>query len=106
MQRELQKLVEAREAGKIHELPEFIQEWISWGRRDGKLEGFHDGKLEGFHDGKLEALRENILRGARRRGIALTAEQQTRIQDCSDRKQLDRWFDNLFDGTTGEDVFR
>ena len=110
MQSILQQLVVARETGKVDELPEFMQELISLGFHDGEVKGFQDGEVTGFLKGEVKgevkAVRENILRGVQRRGLALTAEQDTLIRGCSERTLLDRWFDNMFDAKTADDVFR
>ena len=71
--------------------------------------GFHDGEAKGFHDGELKgelkARRANVLRGAKRRGLVLTEEQQQRILACDDHAMLERWFDNVFDAKTEDELF-
>ena len=63
--------------------------------------GFHDGELKG----ELKARRANLLRGAKRRGLVLTEEQQQRILACDDHAMLERWFDNVFDAKTADELF-
>ncbi|MBK9261318.1 MAG: hypothetical protein IPM54_16130 [Polyangiaceae bacterium] len=114
MQRALEALVVQKRTREEIKFPPFIQVLIDKALHDGELKGFHDGELKGFHDGELEgevkgqvkAVREKILRGAQRRGLALSAEQEALIRGCDDRALLDRWFDNVFDAQTAADLFR
>jgi hypothetical protein len=122
MQRALEALVVQKQTRGEIKFPPFIQVLIEKGFHDGELKGFHDGELKGFHDGELKgfhdgelkglhdgevkAVRDKILRGAQRRGLALSADQEALIRGCEDRALLDRWFDNVFDAQTAADVFR
>jgi len=64
--------------------------------------GFRDGEVKG----EVKAVREKILRLAQRRGLLLSDEQQARIQTCDNLVTLDRWFDNVVDAKTADDLFR
>jgi predicted transposase/invertase (TIGR01784 family) len=59
-----------------------------------------EGKTEGKIEGKVDAL----LRLLTRAGIALTEEDRTRIQACTDTATLDRWLDNVIGATTVTEV--
>jgi hypothetical protein len=58
----------------------------------GKVEGKVEGKAEGEAKGKADAL----LLFLRRRGLAITEEQQRKIVTCTDLATLDRWLDRAF----------
>ena len=76
------------------------------GFQDGEIKGFRDGEVKGEVKGKIDTLREKILRGAQRRGLVVSDEQQAHIHACNDLVTLDRWFDNVFDAKTADDLFR
>ncbi len=59
-----------------------------------------EGKLEG----KLEARYETLLRLLGRAGIALTGDEQARIDACKDAATLDRWIDNVLGAKTAAEV--
>ena len=67
--------------------------------------GFHDGEAKGELKGELKARRADVLRGVKRRGLVLTEEQQQRILACDDHAMLERWFDNVFDAKTADELF-
>jgi hypothetical protein len=62
------------------------------GKAEGKAEGEAEGKAEGEAKGKAEAL----LMFLKRRGMAITNDQQRRILACTDLATLDRWLDRAF----------
>ena len=59
-----------------------------------------EGVEEGETRGKIDALLRLLVRA----GIALTEEDRTRIQACTDTATLDRWIDNVFGAKTPADV--
>lgn len=67
---------------------------------------FRDGEAKGEAKGEVKAVREKILRLAQRRGLVLSDEQNERVRVCEDRQTLDRWFDNVLDATSTDDIFR
>ncbi len=71
-------------------------------REAGFRDGFHDGEVKG----EVKKLRDVLLRGALRRGLVLTEAQHARIRACDDRATLDRWFDNVFDAKSADELFR
>jgi alpha-amylase/alpha-mannosidase (GH57 family) len=71
---------------------------------DGKAEGKVEGKVEGNLEGEIKARRHTLLRLLVRAGIALTDEDRTRIQGCTDTVILDRWLDNVIGTKTVTDV--
>lgn len=118
----LEALLMQRQTRREVKFPPFIEglieEGVLRGFHDGERKGFHDGERKGFHDGEqkgfhdgeqkgeVKMLRHDIFRVLQRRGLTLTAEQDARIRTCEDRALLDRWFDNVIDATSGDDVFR
>ena len=62
------------------------------GEAKGKAEGEAKGKAEGEAKGKAEAL----LMFVKRRGLAMTSDQQHCIITCTDLATLDRWLDRAF----------
>jgi hypothetical protein len=58
------------------------------------------GKAEGEAKGKAEAL----LLFLRRRGLAMTSDQQHRILTCADLAILDRWWDRAFSVASVDDL--
>ena len=63
-----------------------------------------EGKLEGKLEGNLEARYKTLLRLLGRAGIALTDDEQARIETCKDEATLDRWIDNVLGAKTAADV--
>jgi hypothetical protein len=59
-----------------------------------------EGKLEG----EIRARRDTLKRQLVRAGIALTDEDRTRIQTCTDTTILDRWLDNVIGAKTVTDL--
>ena len=84
---------------------DLVRIFRSAGFHDGEAKGFHDGEAKGELKGELKARRANLLRGAKRRGLVLTEEQQQRILACDDHAMLERWFDNVFDAKTADELF-
>lgn len=104
MREALEKLAmeqRANPSNDDNDLPPFLRQFVDRGKLEGKLEGKAEGKLEG----ELKGKRETLLHLLSRSGIAPTAEQQRRIEECTDTATLDRWIDNLFSRKTGADVF-
>lgn len=62
--------------------------------------GKAEGKVEGEAKGKAEA----VLMLLRRRGLAMTSEQQHRILTCTDLAVLDRWLDRAFPVASVDDI--
>jgi hypothetical protein len=63
-----------------------------------------DGKAEGKLEGKLEASRATLLRLLGRTGIALTGNEQARVEACPDAATLERWIDNVLGAKAATDV--
>jgi hypothetical protein len=62
----------------------------------GKVEGETEGEAKGEAKGKADAL----LMILRRRGLAVTEEEQQQIATCTDLATLDRWLDRAFSVTS------
>ena len=84
------------------DMPQLAKQIMAIGFRDGEVKGFRDGEVKG----EVKARRKDLLRAVVKRGIVLTDEQKGRIQECSDDALLDRWFDNVFDAKTADELFR
>lgn len=56
-------------------------------------------------EGKLEGKRASLRRLLGRVGLELSADDQARINACSDEATLDRWFDNALGATSASAVF-
>ncbi len=74
---------------------------LSFARREGRREGEEAGEIRG----KLVAKRETILRLCGRAGVALTEDDRTRIEACTDAAILDSWIDNVLGARTAAEVF-
>lgn len=90
MREALEKLImEQRNLMSDDDLPPFLRQFVDRGMVEGKLEGKRD---------TLRHLLGHL-------GVAPTAEQGRRIEECKDIAVLQRWIDNLFGGKTGADLF-
>jgi predicted transposase/invertase (TIGR01784 family) len=67
-------------------------------------EGREEGHKSGLVEGKLEGKREMLLRLLTRAGIALSDDDRSRIQACTDAARLDRWVENVLGAETITDV--
>jgi hypothetical protein len=63
------------------------------------------GKQEGREEGGLEAGRKHVRAVLAKRRIALSPEDEKRIETCSDVATLDRWHDRALDARAIADVF-
>jgi hypothetical protein len=87
-------------ARKVMEMEPQIEQFFSEahrrsydrGRAEGEAKGEAKGKAEGEAKGKAEAL----LLVLRRRGLAITNDQQHHLIACTDLATLDRWLDRAF----------
>ena len=79
-------------------------QWIPRSRDssgDAHRQSFDRGKAEGEAKGEAKAL----LVILRRRGVAVTSDQQHRILTCTDVATLDRWLDRAFSVASAEELF-
>ena len=70
----------------------------------GHKSGLEEGHKSGLEEGKLEGKRDILLRLLARAGIALTEEDRSSIQGCTDVAKLDRWVENVLGAKTMSDV--
>jgi hypothetical protein len=77
-----------------------IEKFFSEAHRRSYDRGKAEGKAEGEAKGKAEAL----LLFLRRRGLAMTSDQQHRILTCADLAILDRWWDRAFSVASVDDL--
>jgi len=74
------------------------------GEAKGKAEGEAKGKAEGEAKGKAEGEAKALLMFLRRRGLAVTDDQQQQIVGCADLPTLDRWLERAFSVTSVEEL--
>jgi hypothetical protein len=101
MQRALMGLVMENGTENEQELPPDVQYWMEC----DAAKSFRAGEIKGEANGEIKAVRESIFRLAECRGLLLSDEQQAQLRACNDRVTLDRWFDNVFDATSADDLF-
>jgi hypothetical protein len=77
-----------------------IVKFFSDAQRRSYDQGEAKGKAEGEAKGKAEGKAEALLMFLRRRGLAVTEEQQQQIATCTDLATLDRWLDRAFSVTS------
>ncbi|WP_437672997.1 hypothetical protein [Sorangium sp. So ce131] len=108
MRRALEALVMERQIEGEATFPSFMQKLIDRGKlegiREGELKGIREGKLEGIREGELKGKRDTLLRLLARAGIALTEDENERIQACTDIATLDHWIDNVLSAKTAAEV--
>ena len=98
MREALEKLImEQRNLMSDDDLPPFLRQFVDRGIVEGERKGLLEGKLEGKRDTLLHLLGHL--------GVAPSAEQGRRIEECKDIAILQRWIDNLVSGKTGADLF-
>jgi hypothetical protein len=79
-------------ARKVMEMEPQIEKFFSEAHR----RSYDRGKAEGEAKGKAEGKAEALLLVLRRRGLAITNDQQHHIIACTDLATLDRWLDRAF----------
>jgi hypothetical protein len=81
-----------------------IPESLKWEMTEYERRGawFQNGLREGREEGELAGKRDVLLRMIQKRGLALTDEQRSTIEACSDEAKLDRWIDRIFDAPTSQ----
>jgi hypothetical protein len=91
-----QGLREGVEKGRREGVEEGRREGVEKGRREGvekgRREGVEEGLREGLREGRVEMARENLLELLALRGLALSADERTRIQTEPDVDRLKLWF--------------
>ncbi|WP_394827486.1 Rpn family recombination-promoting nuclease/putative transposase [Pendulispora albinea] len=73
---------------------------LSLARREGREEGHKEGHKEGHTEGQLIQARTTLRRVLRARGLAISAEDEARIDACSDLATLDQWLDRSLTADT------
>jgi predicted transposase/invertase (TIGR01784 family) len=77
---------------------------LAEGHKSGLAEGHKSGLTEGHKSGLVEGKRATLLRLLARAGIALTEDDRSRIQACSDADTLERWVENVLGAKTASEV--
>jgi hypothetical protein len=72
---------------------------------DAQRQSFDRGKAEGEAEGEAKGEAKALLVILRRRGVAVTSDQQHRILACTDVATLDRWLDRAFSVASAEELF-
>jgi hypothetical protein len=70
----------------------------------GKAEGKAEGKIEGEAEGEAKGKAEALLMFLKRRGLAITDDQEHRIVTCTDLAIIDRWLDRAFSVASVEEL--
>jgi len=66
---------------------------------------FSDAHRQSFDRGKAEGEAKALLVILRRRGVAVTSDQQHRILGCTDEATLDGWLDRAFSVASADELF-
>ncbi len=75
------------------------------GRAEGLAEGREVGREEGRAEGRLTALRSSIDAVCAERGLALSADEQSRIRESADEDELERWFRRSLRAADPSEIF-
>lgn len=73
-------------------------------REAGILTGLEAGRVAGLEAGALREARRAVGRVLSRRGLAVTAEQQARLDTCEDLATLERWHDQAITAATATEA--
>jgi len=104
MRRALEALIMERQTQGPTPFPPFFQKIVDEAEIKAELKGELRGELRGELKGELKGKRDTLLRLVARVGIALTEDDRTRIQTCTDASTLDRWVDNVLGAKTAAEV--
>jgi hypothetical protein len=74
------------------------------GEAEGEAKGEAKGKAEGKAEGEAKGKAEALLLILRRRGLAMTDDQQHRIVTCTDLATVDRWLDRAFTAASVDEL--
>jgi flagellar biosynthesis/type III secretory pathway protein FliH len=83
-------------ARKALEMEPHIEKFFSEAHRRSYADGKAKGEAEGEAKGKAEGEAKALLLILRRRGLAMTDDQQRRIVTCTDLATVDRWLEGAF----------
>lgn len=86
------------------DLDAVLAKGIEQGRIEGRDEGRDEGRNEGRDEGLVHA-RRMLRRALERRAIAVSAEEEARIDACHDLDQLDDWHDRALSVASLGEVF-
>ncbi len=67
---------------------------------------FQQGVTKGFRDGEAKEARSKIILLAKHLGLILTDEHRQCLDACEDKQTLDRWFENVLDAKTTDEIFK
>jgi hypothetical protein len=66
---------------------------------------FTEAHRRSYDQGKAEGKAEDLIKILKRRGMAVTDDQQRQIVACTDLSTLDRWLDRAFSVTAVDELF-
>jgi len=92
-------------ARKALEMEPQIEKFFSEAHRRSFAEGKAKGEAEGEAKGEARGEAKALLLILRRRGLAMTDEQQQRIVTCTDLATVDRWLDRAFSVASVDELF-
>ena len=81
-----------------------IEKFFSEAHRRSYDRGKAEGKAEGTAEGEAKGKAEVLLMFLRRRGLAITDDQEHRILTCTDLAIIDRWLDRAFSVASVEEL--
>ncbi|MFV8753741.1 hypothetical protein ACNOYE_24605 [Nannocystaceae bacterium ST9] len=90
-----------------HAIQPKLAEDVKWELTQYEREGawFVNGLAEGETRGHLQGKRESLLMIARKRGLVLTDDQLTLLEQCTDEAELDAWIDRALEVTSADALF-
>jgi hypothetical protein len=91
-------------ARKALEMEPQIEKFFTEAHRRSFDQGQAKGKAEGEAKGKAEGEAKALMMILKRRGLAMTDEQQRQIVSCADLATLDRWLDRALSVTSVEEL--
>jgi hypothetical protein len=95
----------SEEARKAMAMDSQVERFFSDAQRQSFDRGKAEGEAKGEAKGRAEGEAKALLVILRRRGVAVTSDQQHRILACTDVAILDRWLDRAFSIASAEELF-
>ncbi|HEX2686141.1 MAG TPA: hypothetical protein VHN14_05965 [Kofleriaceae bacterium] len=92
-------------ARKALEMEPQIEQFFSEAHRRSFAEGEAKGEAKGEARGEAKGEAKALLLILRRRGMAMTDDQQRRIVTCTDLATVDRWLDRAFSVASVDELF-
>jgi predicted transposase YdaD len=77
---------------------------ILTGLEAGRVAGLEAGRVAGLEAGALREARRAVGRVLSRRGLAVSAEQQAKLDTCEDLATLERWHDQAITAPSADEA--